>query len=96
MKFEDNDKRYKIREFLKACKVTSKLVVERMNLINASAPGSFEQKIHTEVLNGPLKAQMEDQCGLVYSLILSYNKNPNDWAFITQGDILEASLYWMK
>lgn len=92
MNFDDNDKRYKIREFLKACKVTAKLVVERMNLINWTATCSIEQKIHIDILNGPLRKQMEEQCSIVYSLILSYNKNPKEWSFLTQGDILEAQL----
>ena|GEM_PF-4343053 len=80
------------REYLKLYKFTAKLAIERMELISGVEPNSSEQRIHTEVMNKEIKPKLEEYGRLIYSAILSYNKNPTDVPSLTTEDIQEAQL----
>lgn len=86
------DVRKLFREYLKLYKFTARLAVERMELISSVEPNSSEQRIHIEVMNKEINPKLEEYGRLIYSAILTYNKNPSDLPSLTKEDILKAQL----
>jgi hypothetical protein len=88
----DEEIKQSLEFILGEAKAYAKRMVERIQLIKQSVPASVDARIHREVLEKDLNPELNRLASLIYSVILTFNKKPELYTVLKQGDILQAQL----